>query len=920
MLGTEFGRTPRTNDNDGWDDQRRAFACLLAGVGIQGGERLYNAPRTWTPESSGGLRTQSTGIGGPARPCTSPHRIAGKNKMLRTDPRTPSPPNPRAPTHAHAESNLLSALCVLVLMSCQGSQNTASAKAENIALGKPVKLTPHSEYWLGDPPTPTIPNSRKIWEDTDAAVLVDGIHGSGDAWVQAATPCWAHAPRPAVTIDLGQVRLIDRVCFHAPGGGVAGVYFPVIAAVLVSENGTDYHLAGTAGSFGLSQDGKPCVGRFEVSGFSLPGRYVQLVLQAGGGFVSIDEVEVFQADAGTRSQPAAGQRPIGPEDLDTLFGRAVRARWVASEWQEIRDQIQRSLAGQRNLGAAVRQRMQDVNRQLASLDISEDGAIAAFRSECLDLRAEAARPLLGAKIVCWKVDPWADHRGSLFPPHNASAPAEISLSMWHNEYEHAALALANLESQATTIRVELSPLLDQNGLEVEWTSRLWLRQALAVPVRAGYRVLDALPLASTETNDVAEIAVPSGESRILWLTVHSLNLAPGSYQAGVKLAPVRGGAPPVVITLSLNVAALEMPDSSARALSSYAWDYATNPKWEPLAVTAAMDDLRAHGINTFMSYPGSPPSPRLNAERTAVESVDFTILDGSLDHMNNPRLLCTPGDGWPADLSTPALQECFRQYIRIWAEHLAKRGLGPDRFFFYFADEGIPEKLVQMAKLVKEVDPRLQTFCNQVDAQPEKILRVAPYIDIWCPYYRHFTEAAPERREAFREALDKYGAQLWTYACDGPGKTLSPNTYYRRLSWCAFDEGATGAGFWTYADGYYFEQDMWNDFDGSDPDFGVVYFAWNAPEGIPRGEPIIPSRRWEAWREGTEDYEYLHRLREAINTARKSGAREDLLRQAERVLRKCVQDVMREPTVSDRYDRARKSLTEAILQLRQINE
>ena len=36
VLGTEFGRTPRINDNDGRDDHSEQFKCLLAGAGING--------------------------------------------------------------------------------------------------------------------------------------------------------------------------------------------------------------------------------------------------------------------------------------------------------------------------------------------------------------------------------------------------------------------------------------------------------------------------------------------------------------------------------------------------------------------------------------------------------------------------------------------------------------------------------------------------------------------------------------------------------------------------------------------------------------------------------------------------------------------------------------------------------------------
>ena len=83
VLGTEFGRTPRINDNDGWDHHDEGFTCLLAGAGIDGGEvattptattskgtrfKLWTSPRgcrsrhwwSWAPSSAARLGSTVT--------------------------------------------------------------------------------------------------------------------------------------------------------------------------------------------------------------------------------------------------------------------------------------------------------------------------------------------------------------------------------------------------------------------------------------------------------------------------------------------------------------------------------------------------------------------------------------------------------------------------------------------------------------------------------------------------------------------------------------------------------------------------------------------------------------------------------------------------------------------------------------------
>lgn len=65
-------------------------------------------------------------------------------------------------------------------------------------------------------------------------------------------------------------------------------------------------------------------------------------------------------------------------------------------------------------------------------------------------------------------------------------------------------------------------------------------------------------------------------------------------------------------------------------------------------------------------------------------------------------------------------------------------------------------------------------------------------------------------------------------------------TMYRRSFWDCWKKGITGQGFWNYAA----------------PGFAVVY------DGAP--DELIPSVRWEGWREGVEDDTYLWMLRESV--------------------------------------------------------
>lgn len=88
----------------------------------------------------------------------------------------------------------------------------------------------------------------------------------------------------------------------------------------------------------------------------------------------------------------------------------------------------------------------------------------------------------------------------------------------------------------------------------------------------------------------------------------------------------------------------------------------------------------------------------------------------------------------------------------------------------------------------------------------------------------------------------------------------SPYGGYRLSPWKAFERGATGCGFWCYAVGdQWRNRDMWREPSSL---YAVIYTLEGAPPDISRAEKIIPSRRWEAWREGVEDYTWLWLLRQ----------------------------------------------------------
>ncbi len=766
---------------------------------------------------------------------------------------------------------------------------TATACAENFALGKHYEMS-------------KAPNYGRCSDSGDATQLTDG-KALGCDWVKQSTVGWVFCPQVTVTIDLGKIQTIGKVCFNS-SGQEGNVYLPAATAVMISEDGINFKLATMVGT-GMFKQGPQ---KIETADLMVPGRYVRLVFQTTGKYLFLDEVEIFSPE--NKSAKPVKLKSVTPEQLAEMFKTSCNAIWVIDEWKAFRDSIKKQD------GQKVTAKIKDIDSRLRQLDVSDADALSNLRDEYLALWAETARPGFESDLVFQTVGPWSDLRGSWHPKPRSKPEPATSISLWQDEYESCAYAITNLGSESKRLLVNIPELTDESGKAVSLKGHIRLRRAYPVQTDHGWRALDALPLLATGDKTQAEITLAPGESFVLWLTVSSRGLQAGKYQTTMQIFEGDSKKPAIVQSINLAVAPLKMLAVADRAMKGYQWEYLVG--WGVPA--SGLADLKSHGVNVFYLHPEALPMPVFNADRTKLESVDFQKLDNALERRQKPELHAVFwGTEWHdlIKFDKPGDEELFKQYIRAWQKHLEDKGYGPDKYYFYPYDECIPDKFITMARLIKEVDPRLQVFTNFTGAPQKTLEAIAPYIDFWCPLASDFPgygghrEMSKSKYDAFCALRKKYNFTLWTYDCNGPGQTLSPDTYYRRISWCAFNQGATGAGFWVYAPTI----NPWYRNDSKES-YALIYYAKDAPSDITRAEEIIPSRRWEAVREGSEDFEYLYQLQKTINEAQNAGVNKAPITRAEQTLKTVVNDVLTKTSDQGRYDQARKTVTQQILKLR----
>jgi len=259
---------------------------------------------------------------------------------------------------------------------------------------------------------------------------------------------------------------------------------------------------------------------------------------------------------------------------------------------------------------------------------------------------------------------------------------------------------------------------------------------------------------------------------------------------------------------------------------------------------------------------------------------------------------------------SPAWKAVFSQWLKNLVKHLRDAGVGYDKFALYPFDESLCDEFYKLAKLIKAIDPKVRIYANSFGKGPKEFMRFRELIDIWCLQDSHC-----ERNPRWLQQIKGFGKQVWTYECLRPMKAKDPYSYYRLLPWRAFKRGQTGAGFWIYYYGLNFETGAvpWDDTLRPRGFSGVVYGSRGSPVPGP-SENIVPSRRWEAWREGVEDYQYLFEVQKAINSI--SNKKPEIAKQAQQSLKSTVDYVLRNSSDCNAVYQARRELTKILLEVK----
>ena len=692
-------------------------------------------------------------------------------------------------------------LCILIIFYSLVSLVHSSQSGKNIALGRPYSVVPLPNYPLSAP-------------STDRKTLTDGIYTTGYFWTQKSTVGWQKSRRVEITIDLEKIATIGTISFNTARSESAGVFFPSHIAAFVGPDLQHLSYVGDVASSVDNQPGTYRAKRFLLEDIETKGRYVLLeIVPAKNGNVFCDEIEVYEG--------SWAKAVIGSLKVESARDLAEKMRRLDIE-KELLNRLAKQSGAADGTGPIKIERQSEMEQRIASLSSIDD----AYSIES-DILAHHGRELRvhfpQQQTLIQPVNPWSPI--SPISPAVETGSNVLSLVMSCGGYSHAAFSITNLVNETRQVFVTL-------GEKPAGGPQFSLAQIPFVKSASFEYVADPLlPLQGVVT-------LRPGESRLIFLTAQGVTA--GTWHTSVK---IDGAGNKSVLPVECYVANVSMPKKYA--LNSVNWGYLTF-KTISSRRKQAVKDLFDHHTNVIVVPPSYLPGAN---QLKKSQPDDFVRLESYLKlHKGAEKILLCSGFG---GLGTSSIdrksfrdrqwQERFKNWYTRIVRIADTVGFAEGQLYLYPYDEMLGKQVddfVELASWARTAIPTIKFYATLGSLESERAL---PFLQI----------AQVPNDENMLNKFDSASAELWLYDTKGPAKSLSPYAYYRLMAWKAFLLGYTGVGFWAYADAGWGDNPgtAWDDFDGEQADFAVIY------EG--EGDSIVSSRRWEAWRMGIEDYELL---------------------------------------------------------------
>ena len=493
-----------------------------------------------------------------------------------------------------------------------------------------------------------------------------------------------------------------------------------------------------------------------------------------------------------------------------------------------------------------------------------------------------------ASYAVWLGDALTPAPTTGIPEDVTPNPTQIRIEALGNEWESRSLVVSNLTSEPLHLRVVLTDFQDlQPGGQIIPADFAQLRVVAPIPLRGGTSAYDALP----KLGEAGIIVVPSKGNQEIFLTVNTKHLEPGEYEGYLMMLPLAGGVGRKSTSIRLIVLPVRLPDYCSLQIAIF--EVLMNHEYRRFRTTAErvpygelrerelepqlymperyIRDIAEHGVTVFRFNEDHMAYPVCDEQGKLVEVMDQSKFASFDRLMRIYSKYCPPREllitmcpmykrlGYP---HSPYWKENTKKWVQGFVGYLKSLGFGYEDFMLHAFDEiGVKgaKEFAEFCAVIKEAEPSVRMMIPFGAGPALETMKIAaPYIDIWDVH------VSPHLRDPdTMQFLRSTGKPIWFYDNSIPRKWASALSA-RLQSWIARAKGLQGYGHWAYDR---FVGDAWDDEDmrGLEwPQYSDCIMVYPGTEGP------IPTRRWEAFRDGVEDYEYLCLLEKHATEA--SGA------------------------------------------------
>ena len=503
----------------------------------------------------------------------------------------------------------------------------------------------------------------------------------------------------------------------------------------------------------------------------------------------------------------------------------------------------------------------------------------------------------------------------------------------------ATLALARNEYEGFQVIVE-APWRDVNVKEVKVSD-------LAGPAVIPSSAFDVRRVDFVETTFVPAYAVdrvglypdpmmPAGPftvkklSRVpWWITLKTAKDTPaGTYVGTVTVVPE--GRPPTVVPLTVRVYDVTLPDEThlrtltwlgtgvASAFYGYDWSPEGNRKRGEMN-RRYEDIILQHRLG-----PGGEVAANVNKGRDG--KYDFAGIDRRLEDLfsrgMNAFLMGTAPNLRRAGQKeyTPEFIAKFTEMLKAYGDHLREKGW-LDKAYVYVYDEAPKSawpEVKKISKAIREAAPGLKIL--QCLNEPEGVKELADSVDVFDVYVAQYHKTGVE-------AMQKKGVEAWLAICCYPSS--HPNLFIeyplidaRLAAMFCWKYKAAGFEYWSvtaWGTNWQGKGAKWPEKDWNPNTFGKYngdgYLIYPGADGVP-----YSSIRFEALRDGFEDYEYLWMLRELVKKAEAKGLKMPDVAAAQELLKidALIKDSGEFSNNRDNYFAVRAKIADSIASMKRL--